>query len=738
MSANFQRIAVDLGRQLQTRFPSLRKSTADDKPIDGVNLKDQDARKFNFDFMDKDGEKLVNVTVSLNEKDDEGPGLDVQWSEQVDNLAWDKFIRSILPKFAQTHGLNYNAQNPSQSNLVKRDSFGEHNMNESKLFGTSKTSYQQIGEAKIIVRHTQPINLNAPNGRTQHIEHIYVENAIGERFLYPVKHLNGARAMARHMSEGGSFFDDIGNYVIGLSEELSKLRVFKNYVDRSPVISENMSSIQEKVIQRITNIKEEIHFLQSQKNYTQFRESFSIAEKNEVPEDILNDWVDRLTVRSFNEELKDAFPYIYKLVDETQIPIKELSADDILEGDKEYDENDPPFDPDPPKKKKPAGDGAEHGGHSKAKHLAKQAMKGKEKDVKEFSTFEQYLNKIVSEADDVFSGDEEVQNQAMEQLKQLFTSELPLGTNGVNAIDSVAGMIDEKKLNKAFQLLAELGLDEMDARPIINEFLRSYDAENGTDLSSKLGFDGASAAPAAPPPPAPAPEPAAAAPAAPPPEAAAPPAPDMAAPAAPPMDPMAAAGGAAPGPMVPNPAPMMEGKMMHRIVDEIFSRVSGFFNENNGTFTIGEEGFVTKMCKELKEKYRIDPKNPKAEMFDRMVEGACGRIMEKLKERHHSRYEQARMLELSGIKTPSFDQGAEEGIVSGQMSPNYGSARAGGGAQAYNKPSAAPKPTNPKFKPVTNNVPSPPDGATAPPPKGKPMTRESGELAAILKIAGLR
>jgi hypothetical protein len=878
MSANFQRIAIDLGRQLQTRFPSLRKSTADDKPIDGVNLKDQDARKFNFDFVDEDGEKLVNVTVSLNENDDGGPGLDVQWNEQVDSLAWDKFIRSILPKFAQTHGLNFNAQNPSQSNLVKRDSFGEHNMNESKLFGTSKTSYQQIGEAKIIVRHTQPINLNAPNGRTQHIEHIYVENAIGERFLYPVKHLNGARAMARHMSEGGSFFDDIGNYVIGLSEELSKLRVFKNYVDRSPVISENMGSIQEKVIQRITNIKEEIHFLQSQKNYTQFRESFSVAEKNEVPEDILNDWVDRLTVRSFNEELKDAFPYIYKLVDETQIPIKELSADDILEGDKEYDDNDPPFDPDPPKKKKDSGDKAEHGGQSRAKHLAKQAMKGKEKDVKEFSMFEKYLNQIVSENDDLFNGDEEVQNQAMEQLKQLFTSELPLGTNGVNAIDSVAGIIDEKKLSKAFQLLAELGLDEMDARPIINEFLRSYDAENGTDLSDRLGFDGASAAPAAPasPPPPPAP-----APASPPPEAAAPPAPDMAAPAPPPMDPMAAAGGAAPGPMVPNPAaPMMEGKIMHRIVDEIFSRVSGFFNENNGTFTIGEEGFVTKMCKELKEKYHIDPKHPKAEMFDQMVEGACGRIMEKLKERHHARYEQARMLELAGLQAPSFDQGVAEGslnemdsqgykghrgdedpgkgpekyvkpakfknvakdagkklnrsmnkahkkqgvaeglgnkkvtiqglknwiakaqaegyeveevmkgemwravnpktgglkgtfhttgtpgsgslwgsgpdgtpadsgtlvikqgeaegIVSGQMSPNYGSARAGGGAQAYNKPSSAPKPTNPKFKPVTNNVPSPPDGATAPPPKGKPVTRESGELGAILKIAGLR
>lgn len=629
MSANFQRIAIDLGRQLQTRFPSLRKSTADDKPIDGVKLKDQDARKFNFDFVDESGVKLVNVTVSLNEDDDGGPGLDVQWSEQVDNKAWDRFIRTILPKFAQTHGLNFNAQNPSQSNLDKRHSIGEGNMNESKLFGTTKTSYQQIGEAKIIVRHTQPINLNAPNGRTQHIEHIYVENAIGERFLYPIKHLNGARAMARHMSEGGSFFDDIGNYVIGLSEELSKLKVFKNYVDRSPVVSESMSTIQEKVISRIGNIKEEVHALQTNKYYSQFKESFSAYNKVDVPEDILNDWIDRLTVRSFNEELKDAFPYIYRLVDETQLPIKELGADDILEDDKEkkYDDNDPPFDPDPPKKKKEAGDKAEHGGHSRAKHLAKSAMK----DVKEFSTFERYLNQIVSETDDLFNADEEVQAQAMESLKQLFASEVPLGTNGDNAVDSISGVIDEKKLNKAFELLAELGLDEMDARPIINEFLKSYDAENGTDLSGKLGYEpGVSSTPP------------------PPPEPAAPPVDPMAAAAPPPVDPMAAAGGAAPGPLIPNP-PMQEGRIMHGIVDEIFSRVSGFFNENNGTFTIGEEGFVTKMCKELKEKYNINPKHPKAEMFDRMVEGACGRIMEKMKQKHQAKSDHARMLELAGM-----------------------------------------------------------------------------------------
>ena len=95
MSANFQQISKDLGRQLQTRFPSLEKSTADDKPIDGVNLKDADARKFNFDFTDEKGQKIVNVTISLSEEG-EDPGLDVSWSDTVENRSWDRFIRNVL------------------------------------------------------------------------------------------------------------------------------------------------------------------------------------------------------------------------------------------------------------------------------------------------------------------------------------------------------------------------------------------------------------------------------------------------------------------------------------------------------------------------------------------------------------------------------------------------------------------------------------------------------------------
>jgi len=618
MTANFQRIAKDLVQQLSTRFPDMRKETGDAKPIDGKKLTDVDVRKISFDYRDRrDGEKLTNVSISLNDVG-EKPSLSVIWNENPEEENWLKFLEE-LSTFAQVHGMDFDLQNPSQSNLDKRDPIGEAKMTESRLFGTSKTSFQDMGEAKIIVRHTQPVNYNAPNGRTQHIERIFIENAVGERFAYPVKHLNGARALARHVAEGGTPYDDIGQHIMGLSEEMAKLRFFKNYVDRSPMISENMGTIHGKVVERIEQIKKEIHALQTPRYYTEFRESFTARQSREIPEDILNDWIDRLTVRSFNEELKTVFPYIYNLVDESEIPVKELTADDLLsETGEEYKET------------------------------------NSYESIDEFAEFEQRLNNIVAEDDDLFSSNEELQAQAIQTLQDLFSEEVPIGTDGDNINSSLSGIIDEKKLEQAFELLAELGLDEMDARPIVAEFLKAYDAENDTDFSEKIGYKPGMEPPAEEPAAMPA-EPA------PPPEAAASiPAEPAMPPAAPPaMPPVAAPPVAAP----PVPAaPVAEededvvgqktsvGSKSKKLFDEIHERVSGFFNANEGTFTIGEEGFITKMCKELKEKYDIEPDTMRAERFDRMVEGACRRIMEAYKTKHASQMEQMRMLKLAGLR----------------------------------------------------------------------------------------
>jgi hypothetical protein len=197
------------------------------------------------------------------------------------------------------------------------------------MWGTPRVSYQDLGETRLVVKHSKPVNYDLAAGRTMHIESIYIENAQGERFRYPVRHLNGARAMAQHIGHGGNPYDEIGQHVVSLSEELSKLRMFKGYVSRTPVVSESMSAVNNKVIERIEQVKKQIHQLQQSKHYEEFAESFAPAESKDIPEEIMLDWVDRLTVRSFKEELKDVFPYIYKIVDESEISASQQKIAEI-------------------------------------------------------------------------------------------------------------------------------------------------------------------------------------------------------------------------------------------------------------------------------------------------------------------------------------------------------------------------------------------------------------------------
>ena len=321
-------ISSDLFNKVRSRFSDIK--IGDEEGA--VTTDPNDARFFDLNYS-VNGEDLGRVNIKI---DDEA--LTVIYNEamcdgQPEDVRnkWFAFLKE-LRQFARKNLLTFDTRDIAKSNLEKRDyaylaqSIGESNMSESKLFGTSKTSYQDMGEAKIIVKHSQPVNYALPAGRTQHIEAIYIESANGERFRYPARHLNGARAMARHVANGGTAYDAVGQYISGLSEELSKLRQFKNYTHRSGVMAEALGDITEKVAERIEGIKAEVANLQKQSYYEQFAESFAPSERQEVPEDMVNSWVDALTIKTFNEELKSVFPYIYKLVGEN----KGLGYEDLV------------------------------------------------------------------------------------------------------------------------------------------------------------------------------------------------------------------------------------------------------------------------------------------------------------------------------------------------------------------------------------------------------------------------
>ena len=451
MNTNLDKIALDLYGKIQTRFSDIK---IGDQHAEVLSKKEDipKARFFEFEYVDG-GKKLGNITITLDDDD----GVVVQTSGDLANKKHEgafRFIRG-LRSFAKDRLLNFDIQNMGKNNLDKRDYEFQSKRKEqepmepimeSKLYGTTRMSYQDLGEARLVVKHSQPINTELAAGRTMHIESIYIENAQGERFRYPYKHLNGARALAEHIKAGGNPYDSIGQHISGLSEELAQLRKFKNYVGRNTTLSEAMDDINGRVNERIEAVKKEVQSLQRPTYYQAFAESFEANESQDIPEEILNDWIDRLTIRTFNEELKTAFPYIYRLVGEN-IPTKELGPEDLLD-ETHHDDDD-------------ESEKIEHLMHKyhwsrqeALEHLHYNEHDPEDyKDMKESTDpedqFESFLDSIVNEdgeeetgENQLFSSNIELQSQALDKLKELIATGLKPGVDGINATLSLKGIID--------------------------------------------------------------------------------------------------------------------------------------------------------------------------------------------------------------------------------------------------------------------------------------------------------
>lgn len=518
MDKNLNIVAEELFAKLRSQFSKVSLKDESGNPTSEPEL----ARQFSFDFSVKNV-PLGSIRIDLSQED----GMVILFSNDVienqpGNVKkhWFNFIEE-LREFTKPKMLKFSIRDLNLSNLDKR---GETQMSESKLWGTSKTSYQDLGETKIIIKHTQPVNYELPAGRTMHIESIFIENAAGERFRYPYKHLNGARALAQHVAHGGTSYDNIGTHIISLSEEMSKLRMFKGYVERNPIVSEAMSDINSKVLERIQEVKKEIHNLQKSSYYEEFAESFTNAEQTEIPEELVNDWVDRLTIRSFNEELKNVFPYIYKLVGENSAPIKTLTPDDLLNSE------------------------------------TVDAQEQIANEIDELNDFEGYLNKLVGEGADIFSNDEEQQSIAIQKLNELVSQEFPVGPDGSNAIESLSEIIDDKELEEVFKELADIN-PESDVRAILKDYIKIKDEENGTDILGQINFPEAGQEPAA--------------------EPAAEPAPADAAAMAPPADAAAMAPPAAPPSM-----PMSPGVAMQENLKRVIAKAKSAGMQAEDTFTL--------------------------------------------------------------------------------------------------------------------------------------------------------
>ena len=330
--SNMDNISDQLFAKIRGRFPAVTIGNEAGEVTDDPKT----GRYFDFDYIV--GEDILGrVSITLTEKEIAVVYNTNFIAEQPDGIKsdWYNFLKEIR-NFAKRNMLNFDTRDINKSNLDKRDyahltkTAGEKQMSEAKMYGTSRTSYEDIDKARLVLKHRQPVNQEVPGARTQHVEAIYIESENGERYKYPMRHLNGARALAQHVSNGGNLYDDFGKHIVSLSEELGKLKQFKTYINSSAVMAEGLKGYMDMVNERIDSIKTEVMKLQRPNYYAETIKDFAPVVMEEVPEDLQNSWIDELTIRTFNEELKSVFPYINRLVKEKN-KIKEVGPENVDE-----------------------------------------------------------------------------------------------------------------------------------------------------------------------------------------------------------------------------------------------------------------------------------------------------------------------------------------------------------------------------------------------------------------------
>ena len=184
----------------------------------------------------------------------------------------------------------------------------------SKSYGSSKSSYQDVGGTRLVVRHAKPVNEESRGSRARNIKSIYIENSQGERFKFPSKNLLPARAMARHIANEGTPFDNGGQGIVGLDEEMSQLKNFTKFTRHNFHENDSVSGLHELATLRIGTIKETLTHIKSSRTYAEAIESLNTESKSD--ENVENELQEVLTQHTFDESLAGVLPYLATLVSE--------------------------------------------------------------------------------------------------------------------------------------------------------------------------------------------------------------------------------------------------------------------------------------------------------------------------------------------------------------------------------------------------------------------------------------
>lgn len=349
-----EKVAEELFDKIRSRFEDV--SIGDESAKSTVVP--EEARFFNFDFV-VNGKNYGNITVSIADSN----SLKVYYSRNIshemlpeDRPRWYEFLKG-LRFFAKRNMMMFDTRDISRQSLKLRDikAVGKQDrayttqdlsMTESRMYGTRTRSFENLGPVKLLVKHSSPVNDEVRGARSRHIESVFVETAEGERFKLPFIHLTGARAMARHLQNGGSMSDHIGEHIKSLVEEMSNLRVFVRNTRGKVFEDADTNEMVESAIDYYGELHERLHKLKGSRTYARYVESYQ-PEELDTSDYNENEIKERFTRKMFDERMTSALNSVYKAYRRKQTKVPETAmgkqfeewADSVVEApiDTEFD-----------------------------------------------------------------------------------------------------------------------------------------------------------------------------------------------------------------------------------------------------------------------------------------------------------------------------------------------------------------------------------------------------------------
>ena len=345
----------DLFNKIRSQFGNIR--LGDDK---GAATADPaDAVFFEFEFKE-DADTFGSVSISIADGENMKVFYNRNLVDKIDEDSkdeWYAFLKE-LKDFAVEHQLGFDVRDITKNNLSKQDyenladtnkTVNTDEMSEELaritklagvnegLTGTAKRSYENLDKTKLIIRHSGKVDETVPGARSRQIQSLYIENEDGERFKYPLTHLAGARAMQRHVANGGRPHDEFGQHIVQTSEDIAKLNSFSRYVSNKDQLNDNAGDIIEQTKLKLENLRGYMKNLSKQSHYENASKDFKSSEEQILDDETVNKLREKFTLTNLDSRVEDAFPLINKIMSEIESTKEEEPVNELDPGDEPID-----------------------------------------------------------------------------------------------------------------------------------------------------------------------------------------------------------------------------------------------------------------------------------------------------------------------------------------------------------------------------------------------------------------